>query len=157
MLAILIHIAGAIRLDPFIVQGQSRGVEVVVLHLGFDMSPHPHALIKSIDATEAMKLPGVIAVYTGKDLARWTKGGREIVYLTPDGTMMSVEIGPAPQAIEPARPKLLFRVPLNGDVTRYRNHYAVTNDGQRFLVDIADESTREPISVVVNWDALIGP
>ena len=71
--------------------------------------------------------------------------------------MMSVDIAPAPQAIEPARPKLLFRVPLNGDVTRYRNHYAVTSDGQRVLVDIADESTREPISVVVNWDALIGP
>ena len=87
--------------------------------------------------------------------AQWTKEGREIVYLTPDGTMMSAEITAA-QALEPGRPKILFRVPLNGDITRYRNHYAVTSDGQRFLIDTADESTREPITVVVNWDALIG-
>ena len=88
--------------------------------------------------------------------AHWTKDGREIVYLTPDGTMMSVEIAVGAQALDPARPKLLFRVALNGDITRYRNHYAATGDGQRFLVDTADESTREPITVVVNWDALIG-
>ncbi len=88
--------------------------------------------------------------------AHWTKDGREIVYLTPDGTMMSAEITAATQALEPGRPKLLFRVPLNGDITRYRNHYAVTSDGQRFLIDTADESTREPVTVVVNWDALIG-
>lgn len=43
------------------------------LHLGFVMSPHPHALIKSIDASEALKLPGVIAVYSGEDMARWIK------------------------------------------------------------------------------------
>jgi CO/xanthine dehydrogenase Mo-binding subunit len=30
-------------------------------------SPHPHALIKKIDATRARKLPGVIAVVTGQD------------------------------------------------------------------------------------------
>jgi eukaryotic-like serine/threonine-protein kinase len=87
---------------------------------------------------------------------QWTKGGREIVYLTPDGRMMGVDIAPGPLALEPARPKALFHVPLNGDITQYRNHYAVTADGQRFLVDTADESTREPITVVVNWDALIG-
>jgi hypothetical protein len=77
------------------------------------------------------------------------------VYLTPDGTMMAVEITAATQALEPERPKTLFRVPLSGDINQYRNHYAVTGDGQRFLVDTADESSREPITVVVNWDALI--
>jgi Tol biopolymer transport system component len=86
----------------------------------------------------------------------WTKAGREIVYLTPDGRMMSADIEIGAQALEPGRPKALFHVPLNGDITLYRNHYAVTNDGQRFLVDTADESTREPITVVVNWDALVG-
>jgi len=30
-------------------------------------SPHPHAIIKSIDASAALKLPGVLAVATGKD------------------------------------------------------------------------------------------
>src|SRR3989442_5933578 len=31
-------------------------------------SPMPHALIKRIDVSKALKLPGVIAVITGKDL-----------------------------------------------------------------------------------------
>ncbi|MFB3154447.1 MAG: hypothetical protein ACE10I_08245, partial [Candidatus Acidiferrales bacterium] len=30
-------------------------------------SPHPHARIRSIDATKAAALPGVVAVITGKD------------------------------------------------------------------------------------------
>ena len=32
-------------------------------------SPHPHAIIKSIDASAAMAMPGVIAVLTGADIA----------------------------------------------------------------------------------------
>lgn len=32
-------------------------------------SPHPHAIIKSIDASAAMAMPGVIAVLTGADVA----------------------------------------------------------------------------------------
>jgi 4-hydroxybenzoyl-CoA reductase subunit alpha len=31
-------------------------------------SPHPHALIKYVDATPALERPGVYAVITGKDL-----------------------------------------------------------------------------------------
>ena len=30
-------------------------------------SPHPHARIVSIDKAEALKMPGVLAVYTGED------------------------------------------------------------------------------------------
>ena len=33
-------------------------------------SPYPHAEIKNIDIAEAMKVPGVKAVITGKDLDR---------------------------------------------------------------------------------------
>jgi hypothetical protein len=34
-------------------------------------------------------------------------------------------------------------------------HYTVTADGQRFVVDSA--GTRHPITVVVNWKALLNP
>jgi Tol biopolymer transport system component len=85
---------------------------------------------------------------------RWTRGGRELVYLGLDGTLTAVEISSGAE-LEVGGTRPLFRAPLGGEVTRYRNHYVVTADGQRFLVDIADESSREPISVVVNWDALI--
>ena len=42
------------------------------LHACFVRSPHPHARIRSIDVEEAKKSPGVVAIYTGKDLAQWT-------------------------------------------------------------------------------------
>ncbi len=41
-----------------------------LLHIKVLGSPHPHALIKSIDASEAEKLPGVVAVFTWKDVPR---------------------------------------------------------------------------------------
>jgi 3-oxo-Delta1-steroid hydratase/dehydrogenase large subunit len=38
-----------------------------MLHTAILRSPLPHAWIRSIDATEALKLPGVVAVFTGED------------------------------------------------------------------------------------------
>jgi hypothetical protein len=50
-------------------------------------------------------------------------------------------------------PKALFetRIPV---LTTFRNHYAVTGDGQRFLINSGLEETNfTPLSVVVNWTA----
>ena len=56
--------------------GHGRYVEDIeipgALHACFVRSPHPHARIRRIEVQEAKKVPGVIAVYTGKDLAQWT-------------------------------------------------------------------------------------
>ncbi len=38
-----------------------------LLYARIKRSPHPHALIKSIDVSKAEKLPGVKAVVTGKE------------------------------------------------------------------------------------------
>ena len=66
-----------------------------------------------------------------------------------------MELTPAGDALQAARPRPLFRVPISADITTFRNHYVVTGDGQRFLIHTADESTREPIAVVVKWEALV--
>ena len=42
------------------------------LHVAFVRSPHAHARILSIDAEAARGLPGVVAIVTGRELARWT-------------------------------------------------------------------------------------
>jgi carbon-monoxide dehydrogenase large subunit len=42
------------------------------LHVCFVRSPHAHARIVSIDASDALTMPGVVAVVTGRDLAQWT-------------------------------------------------------------------------------------
>ena len=42
------------------------------LHACFVRSPYAHAKILSIDSADAKAIPGVIGVFTGKDLAQWT-------------------------------------------------------------------------------------
>jgi aerobic carbon-monoxide dehydrogenase large subunit len=42
------------------------------LHACFVRSPHAHARIVAIDAEVARGMPGVVAVVTGRELARWT-------------------------------------------------------------------------------------
>ncbi len=44
-------------------------------HAAFVRSPHAHASIKSINKDRALKAPGVIAVFTGEDLAAAKVGG----------------------------------------------------------------------------------
>ena len=55
-------------------QGRGQYVSDVVLprmvHVAFVRSPHAHARIKTIDAAEAKKAPGIIAVVTGAELAK---------------------------------------------------------------------------------------
>ena len=56
--------------------GHGRYVEDIeipgALHACFVRSPHPHARIKSVRTDAARKSAGVVAVYTGADLAQWT-------------------------------------------------------------------------------------
>jgi carbon-monoxide dehydrogenase large subunit len=57
--------------DPRLIQGLAHYVDDIrlpdTLHAAFLRSIYAHARIKSIDTTAAQKLPGVVAVYTGKD------------------------------------------------------------------------------------------
>ena len=58
--------------DPPLLLGKGRFVDdirlVDLLHVAFLRSPHPHALIRSLDTTAARALPGVFAVLTLDDL-----------------------------------------------------------------------------------------
>jgi aerobic carbon-monoxide dehydrogenase large subunit len=60
--------------DPRLVKGLAHYVDDIklpdTLHVAFVRSIYAHARINSIDTTEALRLPGVVAVYTGKDVAQ---------------------------------------------------------------------------------------
>jgi carbon-monoxide dehydrogenase large subunit len=60
--------------DPRLIKGLAHYVDDIrlpdTLHVAFVRSVYAHARIKSIDTSEAMKSPGVVAVYTGKDVAK---------------------------------------------------------------------------------------
>jgi carbon-monoxide dehydrogenase large subunit len=59
--------------DPRLIKGLAHYVDDIrlpdTLHVAFVRSIHAHARIAGIDTTEALKAPGVVAVYTGQDIA----------------------------------------------------------------------------------------
>jgi len=85
----------------------------------------------------------------GGSQPHWRADGKELFYVAPDKTLMSVEIKTG-STVEIGSPKPLF-------LTRVRsyeapNRYVVTPDGQRFLINApAGEATAPPINVIVNW------
>jgi Tol biopolymer transport system component len=80
----------------------------------------------------------------------WRKDGKELFYLSLDGDMMSVPIKPG-SAPEPGVPAVLFptRIPFSPTA----DQFAVTGDGQRFLLLESLESEAKPFSIVLNWPA----
>jgi Tol biopolymer transport system component len=84
----------------------------------------------------------------GGNYPRWSKGGREIVYVTPDGTVMAVEIrtGSA-SGFEIGERRALFPFPKG------YAHFDVSADGQRFLTaeSLAETNSTPEIAVMLNW------
>ena len=77
------------REDPELLQGAAKFTADLslpgMLHMAILHSPHPHAVIKSIDTSAALQAPGVVRVFTGADVADkmmrmpviWKPGGVE--------------------------------------------------------------------------------
>jgi len=59
--------------DPRLIKGLAHYVDDIglpnTLHVAFVRSMYAHARINGIDTAEASKAAGVVAVYTGKDIA----------------------------------------------------------------------------------------
>jgi Tol biopolymer transport system component len=87
---------------------------------------------------------------------RWNKNGKEIFYVSLDSKMIAaaVKLSPDGRSLETGTPAALFPVriaggPLPGNNTQ---QYAVSADGQRFLVNLtADEGAASPITLILNW------
>jgi CO/xanthine dehydrogenase Mo-binding subunit len=62
--------------DPGLLTGRTEFIDNVsqtgMLHCAILRSPVAHARITQIDISEALKLPGVVAVVTGEDAANWS-------------------------------------------------------------------------------------
>ena len=82
----------------------------------------------------------------------WRTDGSELFYVALDGTMMAAPIRAAARfEVDAARP--LFKTPLSG--RSLDRPYAVTGDGQRFLVSVPREDDKAAATTmfraVVNW------
>src|SRR5687768_14820941 len=66
------------REDPRLITGAGQYLDDItfpgMLHLAVVRSPYGHAKVNGIDTSEALKLPGVVAVFTASDIEGETTG-----------------------------------------------------------------------------------
>jgi carbon-monoxide dehydrogenase large subunit len=137
--------------DPPLLTGQANFTDDIrlpgMLHFALLRSPHAHARIRSIDASAAKERPGVVAVFTDKDLAS------EL-----DGSAMEPPPPPATPSRWTAHPRRDRRHPDGGEEAPPRSFtgWPVTEDIKipdhwplaRGEVNFAGE----PVAVVVATD-----
>ena len=83
---------------------------------------------------------------------RWRRDGKELFYIAEDGQMVAVPVSAA-ASFEAGVPKPLFRAMYPGLTSGGMEHYAVSGDGQRFLLNVPSEEAFSPITIVLNWTA----
>jgi hypothetical protein len=95
----------------------------------------------------------------GGSRPRWRANGRELFYVAADGTLMAVSVKPG-EMFEASAPVALFKTGIPGTGVSgsyvYTLDYAVTRDGQRFLISAGQPNT-VPTNIVVNWTAALNP
>jgi dipeptidyl aminopeptidase/acylaminoacyl peptidase len=85
--------------------------------------------------------------------AFWGRDGTELFYLALDGRLMAVPVRASSTAadLETGTARALFSARVGGLQDISLNHYHVSPDSQRFLVDTVVEETASPIVIVLNW------
>ena len=90
-----------------------------------------------------------ISTRGGRD-PKWRSDGQEMFYVSTDGKLMAVDVS-LDSEFRAGEPEELFPVGL---AFLRRSNYAVSVDGQRFLVLTPTEGARPyPFTVVLNWHA----
>jgi len=85
----------------------------------------------------------------------WRGDGKQLFYVTMAGEVMSVDVTTGSGEFRASPPKLLFKKQRASPAV-WRNIDAVSPDGKRFLMLVpSGEAKPEPITVVVNWPALL--
>lgn len=134
------HIGEAVRRkeDARFLTGAGNYTDDIVLpnqaHAVFVRSPHAHAAIRSVDIAEAEKMPGVVGIFSGKDIDG-KMGGLPCGWLinNPDGSPMK----------EPPHPILAI-----GKVRYVGDHVAMV------VAETAEQARNAAEAVVVDYDVL---
>jgi len=171
--------------DGHFILYMTHGSDVWVLPLFGDRKPFPLAQTPFTETSAVFSRDGRWVAYTSNEGGRpnvyvrpfpeasgklqisrdggsypvWRADGKELFYLDAEGTMMAVAID-ATSRFDPGVPQPLFST---GTPTADRRQglgsvgvYAVTRDGQRFLVGAASRQSRvAPLTVLLNWMSAI--
>ena len=85
---------------------------------------------------------------------QWRQDGKELFYITPDNTIMAVDVRTAAGRITPGTPQAPCTA--NIDQTKsIRNHYAVSPEGQRCLILSLVDRHASQLVTVLNWRELL--
>jgi dipeptidyl aminopeptidase/acylaminoacyl peptidase len=120
---------------------------LVYIHQDVTQTSRPEVFVQSLSTTGAKWR---ISIGGGRS-PRWRADGKELFYQGFDGNLNAVPIEATATSLRPGVPAPLFRIGGSGA-------FAVSPDGQRFLVSSADtEDSTASIVVVSNWPALLKP
>jgi Tol biopolymer transport system component len=88
---------------------------------------------------------------------RWRRDGKELFYVSPDGTLMAVALQFDGVKVQPAAAQALFKARFGRfGADMWRPVYAAGDGGRRFLVNIVVEQTvASPVTMVLNWPAAL--
>ena len=92
----------------------------------------------------------------GGSQARWRADGKELFYVDLSGKLMSVpiDLAASKNSFQFGRAVELFSPPILGGgqlPENVKHQYAVTPDGQRFVVRLNPQQPRPPLVVILNW------
>jgi carbon-monoxide dehydrogenase large subunit len=136
--------------DPRLLTGRALFVDDVdlpdMLHVAFVRSPHAHARLLGIDASQAREKEGVVAIYTAEDLGDYWQHGPLLVPPPPVPGMIFHE---------------RTQVPLAKDKVRHPGEIvAVVVAVSRYVAEDAAEEVMvdyEPLPAVVDLDTALEP
>jgi serine/threonine protein kinase len=82
----------------------------------------------------------------------WRRDGAELFFLAPDAKLMSVTVTETSGAgFSYSAPRVLFQTRIRPTYAPFPVNYAVSPDGQRFLIEGVRPGTGPTISVATNW------
>jgi Tol biopolymer transport system component len=89
---------------------------------------------------------------SGGQYPDWGTNGRELFYVAPGNKLMAVDLKLAPDSVEPSAPRELFVLPI---IDNLLTPYDAAPDGKRFLVRAQPHPGSQPLTVILNWPALL--
>jgi aerobic carbon-monoxide dehydrogenase large subunit len=138
--------------DPALLTGHTNFTDEIrlpgMLYMALLRSPHAHARVTNIDTSAAKERPGVVAVFTDKDLASELDGSAMEAPSAPgyavevDGSPGG-ETGVTPTGVEEAPPRSFTGWPVTEDI-KIPDHWPLARGEVNFA--------GEPVAVVVATD-----
>jgi Tol biopolymer transport system component/tRNA A-37 threonylcarbamoyl transferase component Bud32 len=136
------------------------GTEFNEFNARFSPEPSPRWVAYQSDETGRFEVyirgfpePGAkVRISTGGgQYPEWGAGGRELFYVAPDNRLMSVDLTITADRVRPLAERALFTLPI---IDNGWSPYD-TIDGKRFLVRAVPQQASPPLTVIVNWPALL--